>query len=351
MANTIKEEGFNTTIDGKSVKLFWLQRKDLKMAMTNYGGRIISLFVTDKNGNRIDVNIGRSNIKEYIESPEAYFGATIGRVGNRIASGRFTIDGNGYDLPTNDNRNTLHGGYKGFQDVVWDAEQSNEHTLILTYTSPDMEEGFPGNLQAKVTYSLTENNAVRIEYEATTDKPTVINLTNHAYFNLNGEGSGTILNHKLQINADRFTPVDSGLIPTGELREVASTPFDFRKQHTIGERIEVANEQLEFGNGYDHNYVLNGDENGLHHAAKVIGDKSGVVMEVFTEEPGIQFYSGNFMDSKNTLKSGAKDDFRTAFCLETQHFPDSPNQPEFPSMQLNPGDIYHTVTEYRFSVK
>jgi aldose 1-epimerase len=351
MANTIKEEVFNTTIDGKSVKLFWLQRKNLKMAMTNYGGRIISLFVMDKNGNRIDVNIGRGNIKEYIESPEAYFGATIGRVGNRIANGRFSINGDEYALPTNDNKNTLHGGYKGFQDVVWDAEQPDGHTLILAYTSPDMEEGFPGNLQAKVTYSITENNAVRIEYEATTDKPTVVNLTNHAYFNLNGEGSGTILDHKLQINADRFTPVDSGLIPTGELREVASTPFDFRKQHTIGERIEVANEQLEFGNGYDHNYVLNGDENGLHHAAKVIGDKSGVVMEVFTEEPGIQFYSGNFMDSKNTLKSGAKDDFRTAFCLETQHFPDSPNQPEFPSIQLNPGDIYHTVTEYRFSVR
>ncbi|MBO0324123.1 galactose mutarotase [Muricauda sp. CAU 1633] len=349
--STIKDEDFNTSVDGKSVKLYWLQRKDLKMAMTNYGGRIISLFVQDKNGNAIDINIGRSSIKEYIESPEAYFGATIGRVGNRIANGRFSINGNEYALPTNDNKNTLHGGYKGFQDVVWDAEQPNGHTLILTYTSPDMEEGFPGNLQAKVIYSLTENNAVKIEYEATTDKPTVVNLTNHAYFNLNGEGSGSILNHKLQINADRFTPVNSGLIPTGELREVASTPFDFRKPHTIGKRIKAANEQLGFGKGYDHNYVLNSDEIGLLRAAKVVGDKSGVVMEVFTEEPGIQFYSGNFMASKNTLKSGAKDDFRTAFCLETQHFPDTPNQPEFPSIQLNPGATYHTVTEYRFSVE
>ncbi|MFD2101232.1 aldose epimerase family protein [Flagellimonas iocasae] len=351
LASNIKDGDFNATIDGKSVKLYWLRREDLKMAMTNYGGRIISLFVQDKNGNAIDVNIGRGSIKEYIESPEAYFGATIGRVGNRIANGRFAINGNEYNLPNNDNRNTLHGGYKGFQDVVWDAEQINGHTLILTYTSPDMEEGFPGNLQAKVTYSLTEDNAVTIEYEATTDKPTVVNLTNHAYFNLNGEGSGTILNHKLQINADRFTPVDSALIPTGELREVASTPFDFRKPHTIGERIKAVNEQLEFGKGYDHNYVLNSDEIGLLRAAKVVGDKSGVVMEVFTEEPGIQFYSGNFMTSKNTLKSGAKDDFRTAFCLETQHFPDTPNQPEFPSIQLNPGATYHTVTEYRFSVE
>ncbi|MER3373306.1 MAG: aldose epimerase family protein [Allomuricauda sp.] len=351
IVSILKDKDFNTTIGGKSVKLYWLQRKDLKMAMTNYGGRIISLFVQDKNGNAIDVNIGRSSIKEYMESPEAYFGATIGRVGNRIANGRFSISGNKYTLPTNDNKNTLHGGYKGFQDVVWDAEQPNGHTLILTYTSPDMEEGFPGNLQTRVTYSLTEDNAVTIEYEATTDKPTVVNLTNHAYFNLNGEGSGSILNHKLQIDADRFTPVDAGLIPTGELREVASTPFDFRKPHTIGKRIEAVNEQLEFGKGYDHNYVLNRDENGLHKAAKVVGDKSGVVMEVFTEEPGIQFYSGNFLASKNTLKSGAKDDFRTAFCLETQHFPDTPNHPEFPSIQLNLGETYHTVTEYRFSVE
>ena len=245
----------------------------------------------------------------------------------------------------------MHGGIKGFESVVWNVDESSDSHIVFSRTSPDMEEGFPGNLQAKVIYSLTEKNAVKIEYEATTDKPTVVNLTNHAYFNLNGEGSGSILDHKLQINADRFTPVDAGLVPTGELSDVASTPFDFRKPHTIGERIKAINEQLEFGKGYDHNYVLNSDENGLHQAAKVVGDKSGVVMEVFTEEPGIQFYSGNFMASKNTLKSGAKDDFRTAFCLETQHFPDTPNQPGFPSIQLNPGEIYHTVTEYKFSVE
>lgn len=351
MVTNLKEEDFNTTIDGKSVKLYWIQRKDLKMAMTNYGGRIISLFVPDKRGNHIDVNIGRGSIKEYIESPEAYFGATIGRVANRIAKGKFIINGDEYYLPKNDNKNTLHGGYKGFQDVVWNAEQTNQHTLILTYTSPDMEEGFPGSLQVKATYSLTEDNSLRIEYEAITNEPTVVNLTNHAYFNLNGEGSGTILDHKLQINADRFTPVDAGLIPTGELRDVTSTPFNFTSPRSIGECIEVDNQQLEYGKGYDHNFVLNGGGSGFILAAKVVGDKSGIVMEVLTEEPGIQFYSGNFMASENTLKSGSKDDFRTAFCLETQHFPDSPNHPEFPSIQLNPDDTYHTVTEYRFSVE
>lgn len=350
--SNLKQVSFNTTIDGKPVKLYWLQNNDLKMAMTNYGGRIVSLYVPDKNGKMIDVSIGRGSIKEYVESAEAYFGATIGRVGNRIDKGKFTLDGKEYSIPTNNNENALHGGYKGFQDVVWDAEQPNDHTLVLSYTSPDLEEGFPGNLNVKVTYSLTDDNAVKIEYEAVTDRPTVVNLTNHAYFNLNGEGSGTILNHSLQLFADKFTPVDAGLIPTGELKEVTGTPFDFTATHTIGERVETDNEQLKFGGGYDHNFVLNGKkENGMNHAAKVIGEKSGIVMDVYTEEPGIQFYSGNFMASENALKSGAKDDFRTAFCLETQHFPDAPNQPDFPSIRLDPGATYHTVSEYRFSTR
>ncbi|ASV29705.1 galactose-1-epimerase [Maribacter cobaltidurans] len=352
MSSNLKEENFNTTIDGKPVKLYWLQNKDLKMAMTNYGGRIVSLYVPDKNGQLTDVSIGRGSIREYVESAEAYFGATIGRVGNRIAKGKFTMDGIEYSIPTNNNENALHGGYKGFQDVVWDADRPNDHTLVLTYKSPDMEEGFPGNLSAKVTYSITDDNAVRIEYEATTDKPTIVNLTNHTYFNLNGEGSGTILNHSLQLYADKFTPVDEGLIPTGEFKEVKGTPFGFTSPHTIGERIETDNEQVKFGGGYDHNFVLNDKkENGMNHAAKVIGDKSGIVMDIYTQEPGIQFYSGNFMASENTLKSGAKDDFRTAFCLETQHFPDAPNQPAFPPIRLNPGEMYHTISEYRFSTQ
>ncbi len=350
MSSNLMEESFNTTIDGKPVKLYWLQNKDLKMAMTNYGGRIVSLYVPDKNGQLTDVSIGRGGIKEYVESAEAYFGATIGRVGNRIAKGKFTLDGKEYSIPTNNNENALHGGYKGFQDVVWDAEQPNNHTLVLKYKSPDMEEGFPGNLSAKVTYSLTDDNSVKIEYEATTDKPTVVNLTNHTYFNLNGEGSGTILNHSLQLFADKFTPVDAGLIPTGELKEVGGTPFDFTAPHNIGERVEADNGQLKFGGGYDHNFVLDGKkENGMNHAATVVGDKSGIVMDVYTQEPGIQFYCGNFMASENQLKSGAKDDFRTAFCLETQHFPDAPNQPDFPSIRLDPGETYHTVSEYKFS--
>lgn len=351
-ATSLKEENFNTIIDGKPVKLYWLQNADLKMTMTNYGGRIVGLYVPDKNGQLTDVIIGRGSIKEYVESAEAYFGATIGRVGNRIAKGKFSLDGKEYSIPTNNTENALHGGYKGFQDVVWDAEQSNEHTLVLTYISPDMEEGFPGNLSAKVTYSLTDDNSLKIEYEATTDKPTVVNFTNHAYFNLNGEGSGSILDHSLQLFANKFTPVDAGLIPTGDLKDVSGTPFDFTTSHTIGERIEADNEQLKFGGGYDHNFVLSGKKaDGMNHAAEVVGDKSGIVMDVFTEEPGIQFYCGNFMASENALKSGAKDDFRTAFCLETQHFPDAPNQPEFPSIRLDPGETYHTVSRYKFSVR
>ena len=262
------------------------------------------------------------------------------------------MDGTEYSVVPNNNENALHGGENGFQDKVWDAEQPDTKTLILRYTSPDMEEGFPGNLTVKVTYSLTDNRAVRMEYEATTDKATVVNLTNHTYFNLNGEGSGSILNHSLQLYADQFTPVDQGLIPTGELKNVKGTPFDFKDFNTIGSRIDEEDRQLAFGGGYDHNFVLNGTKsNGMNHAATVVGDKSGIVMDVYTLEPGIQFYCGNFMDSENTLKSGAKDDYRTAFCLETQHFPDSPNQQGFPSITLRPGEVYHTVSAYKFSFR
>lgn len=351
-SNTLKKERFDTILQGKPVKLFWLENGDIKMAMTNYGGRIVGLYVPDKKGDLIDVNIGYGSIKTYLEADETYFGATIGRVGNRIAKGKFTLNGTEFSVPTNNNGNALHGGYKGFQSVVWEAQQPNKYTLILQYTSPDMEEGFPGNLKTKVTYSLTSENAVRIQYKASTDKPTLVNLTNHAYFNLNGEGSGTILNHKMQLFAEAFTPVDAGLIPTGELRPVSGTPFDFTQPRTIGERVEADNEQLHFGGGYDHNYVLGAkQEKSMNHAAKVVGDISKITMNVYTKEPGVQFYGGNFMGSKNTLKSGAKDDARTAFCLETQHFPDAPNQPNFPSIQLNPGETYTTSSEYHFSVE
>jgi len=299
----------------------------------------------------IDVVVGLNSVKEYANATEPYFGATIGRFGNRIAKGRFSIDGKTYTLFTNNGPNTLHGGKKGFQHVVWDAVQPDDSTIILSYLSKDMEEGFPGNLQVKVTYSITGENEFKCEYRANTDKKTIVNLTNHAFFNLNGEGSGVITDHLLQINADRYTPVDSTLIPTGKIEEVVSTPFDFRKPMKIGARINDNNEQLKYGRGYDHNFVLNANKiNGLDHAATVIGDKSGVIMDIFTEEPGLQFYSGNFMQGKNIFKTGGRDDHRTAFALETQHFPDAPNQPGFPSTILEPGETYHTISIYKFSI-
>ncbi|QDW21589.1 aldose epimerase family protein [Flavobacterium sp. KBS0721] len=352
-AKTVLEtKNFDTIIDGKKVNLFWIENQGIKAAFTNYGGRLVGLWVADKNGKLTDVVVGMNSAAGFKNATEPYFGATIGRVGNRIAKGKFTLDGKEYQVPLNNGKNALHGGVKGFQDVVWDAVKTNENTLVFSYVSPDREQGFPGNLKVKVTYTITDDNSVKMEYEATTDKTTVVNLTNHAFFNLNGEGSGTILNHELQIYANEFTPVDEGLIPNGELKAVRNTPFDFTSKHTIGERIETKDEQLKFGKGYDHNYVLNGTKkNGLNHAATISGDKSGIVMDIFTQEPGLQFYSGNFMQSKNTFKSGSKDDFRTAFALETQHFPDAPNQPKFATIVLKPGQKYHTVSYYQFSVK
>ncbi|MGN6401031.1 MAG: aldose epimerase family protein [Flavisolibacter sp.] len=347
------KKGFQDTIDGKQTDLYILKNKNgMTAAITNYGGRLVSLLVPDKNGRLTDVVVGFSNVKNYINSTEPYFGATIGRVGNRIAKGKFSLDGKRYTLFTNNGPNTLHGGKKGFQAVVWEASQPNDTSLILRYLSKDGEEGFPGNLDVKVTYSLTSDNGFKCDYEATTDKKTVVNLTNHAFFNLNGEGSGTINNHVLQVNAGRYTPVDATLIPTGKIETVSGTPFDFTKPTTIGARVNDNNEQLQFGKGYDHNFVLRAaDDTVLRHAATIIGDQSGIEMDIYTEEPGLQFYGGNFMQGKNSFKSGAKDDYRTAFALETQHFPDAPNQPSFPSIVLEPGKTYHTVSVYRFTVK
>ncbi|WP_257710729.1 aldose epimerase family protein [Gramella sp. MT6] len=349
--SVLKNQDFDTIIDNKKVSLYWIESDSIKVAFTNYGGRIAGLWVPDKNGEMTDVVVGMSSIDGFINSTEPYFGATIGRVGNRIAKGKFSIDGIEYSAPRNNGENSLHGGKKGFQYVVWDAEKPDKKTLVLKYISEDMEEGFPGNLEVTVTYSVDKDQSLKMEYRATTDKKTPVNLTNHAFFNLNGEGSGSILNHQVKFFAKKFTPVDKGLIPTGELRNVQETPFDFTEFHKIGERINTENTQLEYGKGYDHNFVL--DENttdDLMHAAVVIGDESGIKMDLFTEEPGIQFYSGNFMEGKNEFKSGAADEFRTAFAIETQHFPDAPNQENFPSIILNPGDEYHTVSKYRFSI-
>lgn len=338
----------DTTQQKKQDVLTIKNSNNMKAVFAAESARIMSLQVPGKDRTPTDVVIGFETPAGYTNSGEPYFGATIGRYGNRIAKGKFTLDGQNYQVTINNGQNALHGGKMGFQSQKWEAKQPNDSTVVFTRISKDGEEGFPGNLTATVTYSLTNDNELKMEYEATTDKPTVVNLTNHAFFNLNGEGSGTILNHVLQINADKYTPVDTTLIPTGKIASVKGTPFDFTTPTPIGKRIDEKNEQLKNGLGYDHNYVLNGT--GYKKAATVVGDKSGIVMEVFTEEPGLQFYSGNFMQSKNKLRKG-NDDFRTAFCLETQHFPDSPNQPSFPSTVLKPGEKYHTVSAYKFSVK
>lgn len=341
---------FEKTIDGKQTHLYTLKNKNgVTAAVTNYGGRIVSLLVPDKDGKMTDVVLGFDSVEGFQNSKEPYYGATIGRFGNRIAKGKFTLDGKEYTLATNNGANTLHGGHPGFQEVVWDAKRIDSATLELTYLAKDMEAGFPGNLNVKVTYKITDENAMQVSYEATTDKTTVLNLTNHAFFNLNGEGSGTILNHSVQIDADGYTPVDATLIPTGNVEPVKGTPFDFTTATTIGARINTENVQLKDGKGYDHNYVLN--KHDINTAiATVIGDKSGIKMEIYTEEPAMQFYSGNFMQAMNVMKGGKKDEFRTSFAMETQHYPDSPNQPNFPTTVLKPGAVYKTQSIYKFSV-
>jgi len=344
-------KGFEQTIDGKQTHYYILKNKNgVQASFTDYGAHLVGLLVPDKAGKLTDVVIGFDSIAGYKASLSAYFGATIGRYGNRIAKGHFVLDGRRYDLFINNKPNTLHGGQKGFNDVVWDAKQISDTTITFTYLSKDGEEGYPGNLDCKVTFELTNDNAVKISYEATTDKHTIINLTNHSYFNLNGAGSGTILDHTVQMDASTYTPIDSTSIPTGKIEPVAGTPFDFTKPATIGSRINDKNEQLKNGTGYDHNFVL--DKHDISTPiATVIGDKTGIEMQIFTTEPGLQFYSGNFMKGANTIHGGAKDELRTAFAMETQHYPDSPNKPQFPSTELKPGETYKTVTIYKFSAK
>ena len=346
-------KAFQQTIDGKQTNLYTLKNKDIQVAITNYGARVVSILVPDKNGKLTDVVVGQDNVQAYTDGGDTYFGAIVGRYGNRIAKGKFKLDGKEYTLATNNGANHLHGGKKGFSRQVWDAQPVGDTSLVLTYVSKDGEEGYPGTLTSKVTYTVTSNNELKIDYNATTDKKTVLNLTNHSYFNLNGQGSGTINNHTLQINADNCTPVDSTLIPLGKIAPVANTPLDFRTATTIGARVnDTSNIQIKYGLGYDHNFVLNPNKGGgLNKAAEAIGDQSGIVMDVYTLEPGVQFYGGNFMTGNHTLKNGKKDDYRTAFCLETQHYPDSPNQPSFPSTTLEPGKEYKTTTVYAFSVK
>jgi aldose 1-epimerase len=331
------------------MELYTLKKSNgVQAAISTYGGVLVSLKVPDRAGVLGDVVLGFDDLEGYL-LPPPYFGAIIGRYGNRIAHARFTLNGVEYKLAKNDGENTLHGGNRGFDKVLWNANKLSGQSLELTYLSKDGEEGYPGNLSVTVVYALTDNNELQIDYTATTDKDTVVNLSNHSYFNLAGQGEGDILAHQLTLNADRFTPVDQGLIPTGELRNVEGTPFDFRQPHAIGERIESADEQIALGGGYDHNFILNRTGDGLSLAARVTEPNSGRVMEVLTTEPAIQFYTGNFLDGTIRGKGGKVYGRRSAFCLETQHYPDSPNHPSFPSTVLKPGATYRTTTVYRFT--
>ncbi len=346
---------FGTTADGEAVTMYTLTRAGgMEVRLLNYGGIITSLKVPDRNGRLEDVVLGFDTLAPYLER-HPYFGALIGRYGNRIAGGQFTLDGTTYTLAQNDGPNHLHGGLKGFDRVVWQAEPFEEPGrvgVVLTYTSPDGEEGYPGTLRAKVTYTLTDDDELIVDYEATTDKATPVNLTQHTYFNLAGHGSGDVLDHELTIHADHYLPVDSTLIPTGERRPVAGTPFDFRRPTPIGARIEADDPQLHWGpGGYDHTFVLNRTGDGLEPAARVYEPTSGRVLEVRTTEPGVQFYSGNFLDGSLVGKGGAVYARHAGFCLETQHFPNSPNQPDFPSTILRPGETYTSRTVFAFSVQ
>jgi len=340
---------YNTTIDGKAVKLFTLKNKSgASVSITNYGGRVISLLVPDKNNKLTDVVLGYDSIGAYRKKGEPFFGALIGRYGNRIGKGTFTLDGKTYNLQLNDGPNTLHGGTDGFFSKVWDAKQVDAQKLELSYISKDGEAGYPGTLNVKVVYTLKDDNALQIDYTATTDKATVVNLTNHAYFNLNGEGDSTILNHELMIDANAYTPVDSTLIPTGKLTPVAGTAFDFNKAKAIGKSIDENDQQLKYGKGYDHNFALT-HHDGKTPVAKVTSPVTGITLEVYTVEPGLQFYSGNFLTgADHDGKGGKAYPHRSAFCLETQHFPDAPNHSNFASTVLKPGETYQTSTTYKF---
>ncbi|MEM6347223.1 MAG: aldose epimerase family protein [Bacteroidota bacterium] len=343
---------FQMDLDGHKTDLFFLANENgMQVALSNYGARIVSILVPDQDGQLVDVSLGHKSLEGFIKS-KAYLGTTTGRYANRIAKGKFSIDDTEYVLATNNGENHLHGGPAGLHTVVWKASKKDPRSYLFEYTSPDGEEGYPGKLEMQVIYTLTANNALEISYHATTDKPTVVNLTNHAYFNLSGEGNETINDHILMIAADRYTPVDKGLIPTGELASVEGTAFDFRVPTPIGERLSSTETQMILGQGYDHNFVLNGGQTDeLRKVAEVYSPKTNIVLEVLTQEPGVQFYGGNFLNGTLVGKAGKVYPRRSAFCLETQHYPDSPNKEDFPSTRLDPGEVYQTKSAYRFSVR
>jgi aldose 1-epimerase len=348
---SVKVEPFGKTPDGQAVEIVTMTNgKGITARITSYGGTIVSFETPDRNGKPGDIVLGFDNVEAYSKPTNPFFGAIIGRYGNRIGGAKFTLDGKEYKLGVNDGNNTLHGGKIGYHQVLWKIEKAEakdgKAELKLSYLSKDGEEGFPGNLKCVVTYTLTADNKLEMKYEATTDKPTVVNMTNHAYWNLAGQGSGDVLGHEVMINADKITAVDKQLIPTGEFMDVNGTPFDFTKPMTIGSRIK----QIDIG-GYDHNFVLKGKPGKMKLAARVYEPTSGRVMEIQTTEPGIQFYSGNFLDGTLKGKEGKVYNKHGAFCLETQHYPDSPNKPNFPSTTLRPGEKYETVTTHTFSTK
>ena len=351
---TVTTKHFGKTKDGVAVNIHTLKNyRGMEVRVMDYGATIVSISVPDQKGHFSDVALGFDNLGDY-ETKSPFFGALVGRYGNRIAKGKFTLDGTTYSLATNNGPNSLHGGLKGFDKAVWTSQVKQTAAgpvLEFTHVSVDGEEGYPGTLTMKVKYTLTDQNEIRLDYSATTDKDTVVNLTNHSYFNLAGQGNGDILGHEVLLNASHFTPVDATLIPTGELRPVKGTPFDFTKPTAIGARIAQADEQLKFGGGYDHNWVLDRNGEDLALAARVTEPTSGRVMEVLTTEPGVQFYTGNFLDGTLTGLTGKVYKQRYGLCLETQHYPDSPNHPNFPPVTLKPGQLYRTTTVYRFSTK
>lgn len=348
--NTLKQKEFDTIIGGKQVKLFTLKNTNgIEVVFTNYGQRLIALYTPDANNNFEDIVLGFSSIKDYINANEKYFGATIGRYANRIKEGKFLLNGKEYQLAINNGKNHLHGGINGFESVVWNVKQISSTEIEFFRISPDMEEGYPGNLNVTTNYKLTEDNKLIISYRATTDKATIVNLTHHSFFNLSGHGKGTINDHKLQIDAEFFTPIDEYLIPEGTIQTVTNRPFDFKTLKAIGRDIENNDKQLTFGKGYDHNFVVSKSKTSkIKKVAYVLEPKSGRTLTVYTNEPGLQFYSGNFLDGTDVGKNNKTYNYRSAFCLETQHFPDSPNNVNFPSTNLKPDEVYTSTCIYEF---
>ena len=345
----LDKTNFQTSIEGKKTDLFLLENQNLKVFVTNYGARIVSLVVRDKFNQNLDVVLGFKSIDDYLKANEPYHGATIGRYANRISKGVFLLDGKKYNLPINNGINHLHGGPKGFHNKIWSMVSFDKEKIVMTLNSEDGEMGYPGNLDVELTYQIVDNQ-LEISYKAITDRKTPINLTNHSFFNLAGEGSGTINNHILKLNSDFYTPVDSTLIPVGEKRLVDDSPFDFRKPKAIGSEINSSDDQIVYGGGYDHNFILNKTvQDTLSHAATVFEPNRGVKMDIFTTEPAIQFYGGNFMDGSDVGKYGKKFLYRESFALETQHYPDSPNNQDFPNVYLSPTETYKSTSIYRFT--